>query len=94
MQTVIAEATLKGNVRWGMQKHNKESVYPRWFLTAWNSRKIHIKVKEWATVDACGYVHVHWYVLQDKHGSADFPGGRGRCQEYSVIFAKWNQTNC
>ena len=32
----------------------KESVYPRWFLTVGNSRKIHIKVKDVATVDARG----------------------------------------
>ena len=33
-----------------------ESVYPRWFLTTWNSRKISITVKDWATMDARGYV--------------------------------------
>lgn len=32
----------------------RESVYPRWFLTVGNSRKIHIKVKDVATVDARG----------------------------------------
>ena len=33
-----------------------ESVYPRWFLNTWNSRKISITVKDWATMDARGYV--------------------------------------
>ena len=30
----------------------------------------------------------HNFVKILKKGSADFPGGCGRCQEYSVVFAK------
>ena len=55
----FAVADRNAEARSGFERRDADimkSVYPRWFLTFRNSRKIHLDVKDCATVDARGYV--------------------------------------
>ena len=78
MQTALQKSR-SGEERAGCRIYI-ESVYPRWFLTVLNSRKIFVKVKGWATVDARGYVIVMLsaqYLVRDTAGRTDCIYKRG-----------------
>ena len=76
LRNFALQVALKPRSRgWGRGCDIMKSVYPRWFLTLWNSRKIQSIVKDWATVNARGYV----IILQPARCSARNMAGCTNC---------------